>query len=176
MKGHGKTTGSSWRGFASDRPAGKKSDPRRDPRRTANREKRFIHEGPRRTTKGHEGVGGEPRGIRQRLGRGLKELSAKGLQGVGKNSKGVREGPRRKTRREKEYPRRTLRLSTKGTRIQEDQTIVFPAFGLSVEHESMFDSHRWTGWTGFFLSILNALFIHVQKFLIALSPLGRRQP
>ena len=41
------------------------------------------------------------------------------------------------------------------------------------------DSHRWTGWTGFFLSILNILFIlfiHVQKFLIVLSPLWRRQP
>ena len=25
-------------------------------------------------------------------------------------------------------------------------------------------------------ALLNALFIHVQKFLIALSPLGRRQP
>ena len=128
-----------------------------------------IHEGPRRTAKGHEGVGERSRGACQRSGSG----SAKGLQGVGRDSKGVREGPRRKTRREKRYPRRTLGLSTKGTRIQEDQKIVFPAFGLSVEHESMFDSHRWTG---FFLSILNALFIHVQKSLIALSPLGRRQP
>ena len=56
---------------------------------------------------------------------------------------------------------------------------MFPAFGLSVEHESMPDSHRWTGWTGFSLSILNILFIlfiHVQKFLIALSPLWRRKP
>ena len=53
---------------------------------------------------------------------------------------------------------------------------MFPSFGLSVEHESMPDSHRWTG---FFLSILNILFIlfiHVQKFLIALSPSRRRQP
>ena len=66
-----------------------------------------------------------------------------------------------------------------GTQVQEDQEIMFPSFGLSVEHESMPDSHRWTGWTGFFLSIPNILFIlfiHVQKFLIALSPLWRRQP
>ena len=47
--------------------------------------------------------------------------------------------------------------------------MMFPAFGLSVEHESMPDSHQWTGRTGFFLSILNILFIlfiHVQEFLI----------
>ena len=54
-----------------------------------------IHEGPRRTAKGHEGVGESSRGACQRSGSG----SAKGLQGVGKDSKGVREGPRRKTLR-----------------------------------------------------------------------------
>ena len=36
-------------------------------------------------------------------------------------------------------PRRTLGLSTKGTQVQEDQEIMFPSFGLSVEHESMPD-------------------------------------
>ena len=29
----------------------------------------------------------------------------------------------------------TLRLSTKGTQVQEDQEIMFPALGLGVEHE-----------------------------------------
>ena len=41
--------------------------------------------------------------------------------------------------------------------------MIFPESGLDVEHESIFDSHRWTG---FFLSILNVLFIlfiHVKK-------------
>ena len=37
-----------------------------------------------------------------------------------------------------------------GTQVQEDQEIMFPSFGLSVEHESMPDSHRCTGCTGFF--------------------------
>ena len=44
--------------------------------------------------------------------------------------------------------------------------MIFPESGLDVEHESIFDSHRWTGRTGFFLSILNVLFIlfiHVKK-------------
>ena len=148
-----------------------RSDPPGGERISTKRQK-DIHEGPRRTAKGHEGVGGGSRGIRQRSGRG----SAKGLQGVGKDSKGVREGPRRKTLRRKRYPRRTLGLSTKGIQVQEDQEIMFPGSGLGVEHESMPDSHRWTK---FFLSILNILFIlfiHVQKFLIALSPSRRRQP
>ena len=89
----------------------------RSPRgeRISTKRQKDIHEGPRRTTKGHEGVGGGSRGIRQRSERG----SAKGLQGVGKDSKGVREGPRRKTRRKKRFPRRTLGLSAKGTRIRE---------------------------------------------------------
>ena len=38
-----------------------------------------------------------------------------------------------------EGPRRTLGLSTKGTQVQEDRKIMFPSFGLSVEHESMPD-------------------------------------
>ena len=110
----------------------------RSPRgeRISTKRQKEIHEGPRRTAKGHEGVGGGSRGIRQRSGRG----SAKELQGVGKDSKGVREGPRRKTRRGKRYPRRTLGLSTKWTQVQEDQKIMFPSFGPSVEHESMPDS------------------------------------
>ena len=72
---------------------------KRDPPKVGKGEKistkrqKDIHEGPRRTAKGHEGVGGGSRGACQRSGRG----SAKGLQGVGKDSKGVREGPRRKT-------------------------------------------------------------------------------
>ena len=50
-----------------------------------------IHEGPLRTTKGHEGVGGGSKGIRQRSGR----ESAEGFQGVGKDSKGVGEKAKR---------------------------------------------------------------------------------
>ncbi len=75
-------------------------------------QKKEIHEGARRTTKGHEGVGESSRGIRQRLGgekkfppralkyllRGQNDESAKGSQGVGKDSKGVHEGPRRTLR------------------------------------------------------------------------------
>ena len=105
-------------------------------RKISRKRQKDFHEGPRRTAKGHEGVGGGSRGIRQRSGRG----SAKELQGVGKDSKGVREGRRRKTLRGKRFPRRTLGLSTKWTQIQEDQKIMFPSFGLSVEHESMPDS------------------------------------
>ena len=76
------------------------------------------HEGPRRATKGLEKA---QEGFRQRSGRGnriprraLKYLlrgqkinPAKGHEGVGKDSKGVREGPRRKTLREKSYPPRS---------------------------------------------------------------------
>ena len=53
---------------------------------------------------------------------------------------------------------------------------MFPSFGLSVEYDSMPDSHRWTGFVLSILNILFILFIHVQKFLISLSPSWRRQP
>ena len=99
-----------------------------------------VHEGRKGkgkkiSTKGHEGVGGGSRGIRQRSGRGKrfpgkgKKISTKGhegvgggsrgirqgsgrgsakeLQGVGKDSKGVREGRRRTAKGEK--------ISTKDT-------------------------------------------------------------
>ena len=55
-----------------------------------------IHEGPRRTTKGHEGVGENSRGIRQRLGRekrfpprAIKDLLRGQKMNPGRDSKGL---------------------------------------------------------------------------------------
>ena len=53
---------------------------------SAKEQKKEIHEGPRRTTKGHEGVGESSGGIRQRLGR-EKRFSTKGDKGSVKGAK-----------------------------------------------------------------------------------------
>ena len=64
---------------------------------TVQQGKRVIHEGTRRKTKGHEGVGGESRGIRQRLGRGKrfpgrgKKISTKGHEERRRATKGLEE-------------------------------------------------------------------------------------
>ena len=82
------------------------------------RQKKEIHEGPRRTTKGHEGVGESSRGIRQRMGRGKDDIhegprrTAKGHEGVGEGSRGIRQrSPRGKDFHEKakRNPRRTTK-------------------------------------------------------------------
>ena len=66
-----------------------------------------------------------------------------------------RNPPRGSTKRSKkistkghEGPRRALSLSTKITKVREGHEMMFPAFGLDVEHESIPDSHGWTGYTG----------------------------
>ena len=101
------------------------------PRRRWRRQKDF-HEGPRRTAKGHEGVGG----IRQRSARGGfprkgsgKKMSTKGEKGKAKRfprrATKNGEGPRRRWRRlerdppkvgqgEKRFPGKGKKISTKG--------------------------------------------------------------
>ena len=117
-----------------------------------------LHEGLRRATKGLEKA---------------QEGSAKGREGRKNFHDGRQVSVKEVKRSIHEGPRRTLRLCTTGTQVQEDQEIMFPAFGLGPEHESSPDSHQRTG---FCLSILNILFLHVQECLIALSLLPRRQP
>ena len=64
---------------------------RKGPRRTENG-KKIIHEGARRTTKGHEGVGGDSRGIRRGSGKGPRRT-------------------RKKKEKKKTYPRSLLQNS-----------------------------------------------------------------
>ena len=54
-----------------------------------------FHEGPRRTAKGHEGVGGGSRGVLPRVGKGRKDFHQAGPRRTGKGKKIIHEGPRR---------------------------------------------------------------------------------
>ena len=82
-------------------------------KRYPQRPKKEIHEGPRRTTKGHEGVGENSRGIRQRLGR-EKRFPPRAIKDL---LRGQKMNPRRdskglEAKGIREEPRRTLRFST----------------------------------------------------------------
>ena len=66
-------------------------------REETRRDKKIIHEGPRRTAKGHEGVGGGSRGIRQGSGRGKSGYPRRAKR-KRQRQKLIHEGPRRTTK------------------------------------------------------------------------------
>ena len=73
--------------------------PERDPpevakgrERISRKRQKDFHEGPRRTAKGHEGVGGGPRGIHQRSPRGEKGFPGKGKKISTKDNGAIRKG------------------------------------------------------------------------------------
>ena len=96
--------------------------PERDPpevakgrERISRKRQKDFHEGPRRTAKGHEGVGGGSRGACQRSGRGKDfQEKAKGYpRRATKNGKGPRRGWRRPERDPPEVAKGRERISRK---------------------------------------------------------------